>query len=166
MPPTRLSPSWASPPTRRVPDPGTKLAGFQLREEIEARTRFQPLAGLTRARTWTTRNQANLGATGQAVAYPRSRTFVFGIQCAQNTRSGNSTPLLNGPALVSGVCINKGGNPTSQAGWALFKHTTPFNEALVAIGSLQIYTPLFVAIPPVGGYPALNDASDESIDMQ
>src|SRR5260370_38346714 len=136
-----MTTSWGAPPIRRVPDAGTKLAGFQLREEIEARPRFAPLAGLTRARTWTTRNQANLGATGQAVAYPRSRTFVFGIQCAQNTRSGNSTPLLNGPALVRGACVNKGGNPTSQAGGALFKPTTPFNEALVAIRSLQVYTP-------------------------
>src|SRR5260370_10054286 len=128
-----MTTSWGAPPIRRVPDAGTKLAGFQLREEIEARPRFAPLAGLTRARTWTTRNQANLGATGQAVAYPRSRTFVFGIQCAQNTRSGNSTPLLNGPALVSGVCINKGGNPTSQPGRAPFQHTPPFNQPLVPL---------------------------------
>lgn len=165
MPTKRLSPSWASPPTRRIPDPSTKLAAFQLREETEARPRFAELARLTYARTWTTRNQANLGATGQAVPYPRSRTFTFALQTANGQRTAQSTPLLNGPAIVSGIFIQKTGNPTTRAGWGLFKHTTPINEAFVPVANSPLYTLLFTPMPAVGAVDNDN-ATDGAWDMQ
>lgn len=121
---------------------------------------------MTTARTWTTRNQANLGATGQAVPYPRTRTFVFAVGVAAGQRSATSTPLLNGPAIISGVHIEHNGNATARMGWALFKHTTPITEGLATIGSAMAYTPLFTPLPIVATTDSFDDITDDSYDQQ
>jgi hypothetical protein len=88
------------------------------------------------------------------------------LQTGNGQRTGNSTPLLNGPAIVSGIEVNKTGNPTTAAGWGLFKHTTTFSEALVAIGSPFPYTPLLTSTGVVGAGVNILDSTFGAFDMQ
>lgn len=91
---------------------------------------------------------------------------MFAVGVSAGNRSAVSTPLLNGPAIISGVHLEHNGNATTRMGWALFKHTTPITEGLVAIGSAQAYTPLFTPLPLVATTDGYDDGTDDSYDQQ
>lgn len=115
-----------------------------------------------------------LGAAPPATTSPPiSRVFAFSIGASANTHSAKSSPLLRGPALITGLTYTKGNVGTGYQGVHLGKSQSSVALVSVANTTPLPYTALFEAmgaasalVPQLGGGAARVDmAQNQTSDM-
>jgi len=82
-------------------------------------------------------------SAGLAPAPPTSRTLVFDMNSAANSRTTRSSARIRGPALIRAITLVKGGTATNLRQLELGVSDTSVSEENVALTTTRPWRPLF-----------------------